>query len=213
MRLRLALGLALLGVLGVFVVVMSASASRLVSTNHVDPFGFVAVVRPGKKICQPGAVVPRDAASARVYVGTYGRPMPAISATVEQAGTAIAAGQLPAEAAPQGFVEVPLATPHPAASDGTLCLRFHTDHRVALAGAATAPGPGSEQIGGRAAGGALALALSGPRESWWSLLPALSERLAFGKAGFFGVWLLPLAAALLLLIWGATVRLLLRESS
>jgi hypothetical protein len=49
------------------------------------------------------------------------------------------------------------------------------------------------------------------RESWWQLLPTLSRRMGFGKALFFGTWTLPVAALLLLGLWIAVGRLLLRE--
>ena len=48
-------------------------------------------------------------------------------------------------------------------------------------------------------------------ESWWQLLGVLDERFGFGKATFFGDWTLPVAALLLLGVWVATVRLLIRE--
>jgi hypothetical protein len=51
------------------------------------------------------------------------------------------------------------------------------------------------------------------RESWWEMLGLLARRFHFGKAPFFDTWTLPLLAVLLLGVWIATVRLLVRELS
>ena len=55
------------------------------------------------------------------------------------------------------------------------------------------------------------LYLRAGEESWWQLIPTLSERFGLGKAPLYGAWSLLLAALLLLGVWIAVFRLLARE--
>lgn len=213
MRLRLAVATAMLCIVGLFVLEMSGRAPRLASTNHVDFLGFVATVPPHGTICQPATVLPADTGAARVFVGTYSHPAPMIRLTFREGTRAVTSGGLRA-GAPQGYLDVPFAYPHGATRVGTLCLHFEGPNQVALGGASAPAGDGSEQVDGQPAPGIVALAFMRPsRESWWQLLPTLDQRVGFGKASIFGNWTLPFAACLLLIVWAASIRLLLRETS
>lgn len=213
MRLRLAVAAAVLCIVGLFAFEMSGRAPRLASTNHVDFLGFVATVPPHGTICQPGTTLPEEAASARVFVGTYGHPAPGVQMTFREGSHVVTSGSLHA-GAPQGYLAIPFAYPHGATRVGTLCLRFEGPNQVALGGASASAGASSERVDGQAAPGVVALAFMRlGSESWWQLLPTLDRRLGFGKASVFGSWTLPVAASLLLIVWMASIRLLLREGS
>lgn len=213
MRLRLAVAAALLCIVGLFVLEMSGRAPRLAGTNHVNFLGFVATVPPHGTICQPNTLLPADAAQAKIFVGTYSHPAPAIQLTFREGSHLVSAGSLSA-GAPQGYVAVPLAYPHGATRAGTLCLRFEGQNQVALGGATAPAGASSAQVDGQAAPGIVALTFVRPgSESWWQLLPTLDQRLGFGKASIFGDWTLPVAASLLLISWLAAIGLLLKEGS
>jgi hypothetical protein len=74
-------------------------------------------------------------------------------------------------------------------------------------------GPGGTEVvnGQRQPGDISLLYTRQGSESWWQLLPTLVTRFGVGKASFFGDWTLPVIAFLLLAVWAAVVRLLLRE--
>jgi hypothetical protein len=213
MRLRIALAAALLCVAGLLVLEMSQSAPRLAGTNHVNVSAFVAAVPANGTVCQPGTFLPSDAAQVQMLISTYGHTAPAIHATFEEAGREMAAGSLRG-GGPQGYVMVPLSRLHRGNTGGTLCIRLHGRYAVAIGGAPAVAGTGSEQVNGKAQAGVLTLAFYRPdSESWWQLLPTLAQRLGLGKAAFFGAWMLPLATLLLLLIWIAAIRLLIKEGA
>jgi len=81
-----------------------------------------------------------------------------------------------------------------------------------LGGNVYTAGPGSEQVAGVPQPGRISVVYLRPgSESWWQLLPTLSQRFGLGKASFFGDWTLATVALLLLGVWVGTVRLLRRE--
>jgi hypothetical protein len=212
-RVRVALGIALVLVAGVLVLELSGRAPRTAATDHTNPQGFVATVPSEGTLCQPDMVLPADAASVEVLIGTYGHPVPQLTASFEDAGRqAIRPGRL-AAGAREGYVQIPLGYPHGATVGGTLCIHLgKTVHPVVLGGDTFGAGTMSEQVDGKPQAGRIDVVYLRPgRESWWQLLGALDERFGFGKASFFGGWTLPVAALLLLGVWIATLRLLVRE--
>jgi hypothetical protein len=212
-RVRVVLGIALALVAGAFVLDMSGRAPRLAGTDHTNPVGFVASIPSGGVLCQPSMVLPFDAKSVEVLVGTYGHPVPRMAASFEEAqGRIVATGEL-AAGQREGYVQIPLGYPHGQSAAGTLCIRVGKVVRpIVLGGDVFTPGPISERLDGRPRAGRIDVVYMRPgRESWWQLLGTLAERFGVGKASFFGTWTLALMALLLLGVWVAAVRLLVRE--
>jgi hypothetical protein len=211
-RVRLGLGVALLAVAGALVLEMSGRAPRQAGSDHISPAVFAATVPAGGLVCQPAPFLPDDAARAQILIGTYGRPAPALRLSfLDAAGARVASGQL-AAGAHEGTLVIPLSRVHGAPAAASVCLRVSGAAKVALGGEGGPVNPTSELVDNAAQPGRISLIyLRGGRESWWQLLPVLSERFGLGKAYFFGDWTLAFCALLLLGVWVGTIRLLLRE--
>jgi hypothetical protein len=212
MRVRIVLGVALIAVAAALILDMSGRAPRGAGSDHASPIVFVATVPGRGTLCQPAAELPDDAARVQILIGTYGRPLPDLRLSfLDRANTEVASGHLPAGGR-EGVVSLPLTHARRAPAATSACLRIGGSYQVALAGEAGAVNPNSEVIDGRQQPGRMSLLYFRPgQESWWSLLPELTRRFGLGKASFFGTWTLPAAALLLLGVWVAAVRLLLRE--
>lgn len=213
MRVRVVLGITLALAAGVLVLDMSGRAPRIAGTDHTNPPGFVAAIPSNGLVCQPSMQLPSDTENVEVLIGTYGHPVPWLTASFEGPGNRIiATGQL-AGGLHEGYVRIPLRHTHGSPVEGTLCIHVGTTaHAVVLAGDQFVPGPLSEQVNGRPQAGRIDVVYLRPgRESWWQLLGALDERFGLGKVPFFGNWTLPIVALLLLGVWIAAVRLLVRE--
>lgn len=214
MRLRAALAVALLGVIGALALDMSGSAPRLSGTNHVDPRGFFVKPPPGRIVCQPGVTLPADTGAVKLLVGTNGEPLPSIAATLRSAEGRVIARGTRAGGGRHGYVRVPLSPVLAHGGAGTLCFAFGASARVTVAGTGEAENASVATVDGHPEAGKIALYYLRPgSESWWQLLPTLARRFAFGKAAFLGAWALPLLALLLLATWIATIRLLTKEAS
>lgn len=212
MRLRIALAVALLCIAGAFALEMSGSARRLAGTNHIDPLGFVVVAPAGGRVCQPVALLPPGTGSVRALIGTYGRPLPAITTEFISPDEKVMTSGVLAGGGKQGYVDVPLHYSRRQGMPGTICLRFIGSHRVAIGGEPLAASTTSASVNGHPQPAGLALYyLRNKPESWWELLPIIVQRFGFGKAAFFGYWTLPAATLLLLLTWAAAMRLLVKE--
>ncbi len=213
MRVRLVLGVALAFAAGALILEMSGRGPRIAATDHTNPIGFVATVQANGSLCQPGMLLPADVGSVEVLIGTYGRRTPALSATFNDAGShTVAKGSL-VSGAHEGYIRIPLRYGGKAPIGGTLCVHVgRAAHPVSFAGDQFARGATSEQIDGSPQPGRIDVVYLRPgRESWWQLLGVLDERFGVGKARFLGDWTLPVAVLLLLGVWVATVRLLVRE--
>lgn len=209
---RLALGLAALLVLAVLLLEMSGAAPRSAGSDHNNPAVFAATVPGGGTLCQPIVPLPVDVARAQLLIGTYGRPVPALQLSFNGAGSAVATGFRPAGGA-EGTVVIPV---HRISSGvaSSFCLHVGGRSTVALGGEGGPIGASSELVNGVAQGGRVSLLyLRAGSESWWQLLPSLEHRFGLGKASFFGDWTLPVLALMLIGVWVATFRLLLRESA
>jgi hypothetical protein len=211
-RVRVVLAVALALVAGVLILDMSGRAPRIAGTDHTNPVGFVATIPSGGSVCQPSMVLPPDTGSVEVLVGTYGLPVPELAASFEGPGNRVVASGRLAAGTGQGYVKIPLRYAH-GSTAGTLCIHVGKVARpIVLGGDVFAAGLISEQVNGVPQAGRIDVVYLRPgRESWWQLLGALDERFGFGKASFFGDWTLPVAALLLLGVWIAAVRLLVRE--
>ena len=213
MRVRVVLALALALAVGAIVLDMSGSAPRIAATDHTNPQGFVATVPSGGVLCQPSMTLPSDAGSVEVLIGTYGHPVPRLTASFVGPGNHTLAPGTLAAGAREGYVRIPLGYPHGSTVGGALCIHVgKAVHPVVLGGDIFGAGSMSEQVNGKPQAGRIDVVYLRPgRESWWQLLGTLDERFGLGKASFFGDWTLPVAALLLLGVWVAVVRLLLRE--
>lgn len=192
---------------------MSGRAIRMAGTDHVSAPVFAAAVPSNGTLCQPDLVLPAQVGSVEMLIGTYGDPVPSIATSfVATDGKQIWAGRMPA-GAHEGNVTVPLRNPKMHEVAGTLCLRLgRTAHTVVFGGEQFAADESSEQIDGHPAAGRIELVYQRARpESWWQLLPALSERFGVGKTRFFGDWTLAAMVVLLAGVVIATLRLLDRE--
>jgi hypothetical protein len=209
---RVALGVALALAVGELVLLMSGSATRISGTDHINPVGFYGTLRGGQELCQASMLLPKDAGSVEVLVGTYGHPVPAMSVRFLGSHGALTSGQIAAGVA-QGDVTLPLRYPHGPTVSGTLCVGVGANtFTTVLGGDVFTPGPLSEQVAGKAQGGRIWVTYLRPgKESWWQLLGTLSTRFGLGKASFFGSWTLAAMALLLLGVWVGAVRLLVRE--
>ncbi len=212
MRVRVVLGVACAVVLGALALDMSGSAPRIADTDHLNPVGFFSSMLGGQELCQPQMLMPSDAQRVQLLLGTYGPPVPALAVRfVGTNGWVVSSGRISA-GSPQGTVTVPIAYPHGHTVSGSLCVRAGGTRKLVIAGDIVAPGPAADKVQGTIEGGRMAVTYLRPgRESWWQLLPTLSERLGFGKAPFFGTWTLPVAALLLVGVWIGVLRLLMRE--
>jgi hypothetical protein len=211
-RVRVVLCVALLVVAGALVLDMSGRAPRTAGSNHISPAVFSAAVPGGGLVCQPLNVLPDDAARVQLLIGTYGQPVPELRILFLGPGNAeVADGQLSAGGR-EGLVTIPLVhRRHPPAAQRA-CLRVGGSSRVVIGGEAGPVDPSAELVNGRQQPGRISLAyLRSGSESWWQLLPTLSQRFGRGKAAVFGDWTLPVAALLLLGVWAVAARLLIRE--
>jgi hypothetical protein len=211
MRVRIALGLALLATLIGFLIDMSGSAPRLAGSDHIDwpaPNPAVAVAPPGSPMCVT-TVLPSDTGS--LLIAIHGAPrLPRIAATFTAlGGRRLAAGVLRAGVPESAAVSIPLHHgPIPSVA-GRLCLRGAGRATLVYDGLA---GTGVATVGGAPASGAPAILFYRPgSESWWSLLGALDLRFGLGKWSIFGDWTLPVLALVALSLFGAVARLLARE--
>ncbi len=206
----LAVALAVAG--GALVLDMSGRAPRLAGTDHTVAASFVADLKGGQELCQPGMELPSDAERVEVLVGTYGPPVPQMTVRFLGSDDHVRAfGHIPA-GAPQGNVTIPISYPHGGTSPGTLCVLVRGGKNTVLGGAAFTAGPASEEVGGVPQPGRIwTLYLRPGRESWWQLLPTLSRRFGLGKTPFLGDWALPVAALALLGVWVGAIRVLRRE--
>jgi hypothetical protein len=211
-RVRIAIGLAVLATAIGFLVDMSGSAPRGAGDDQVTPAAFLNSVPGGGALCQGAMVLPNDAASIVMTVGTYGRPMPRIAVVFkDQAGRTTATGLLLAGTVQEGVVTIRLRYPHGPSVAGTLCIHVGGRRTIVIAGEGF-PGGSSVRVNDRPQLARIAVLYRRPgRESWWQLLGTLDQRFGLGKSSIFGDWTLPLLALAALALWIATVRVLARE--
>jgi hypothetical protein len=177
--------------------VLLPAEPRQAGSNYVPEFGPVIELRGADRHCQEEGLVPRDAAALRVRVGTYGRPTPAIRATMADVdGPVFSAGRLPAGRR-EGIVVVPLDPPVEESRGGVeACIATGRGGRTVMYGA-------GERIRFEW--------LREGEESWLELLPTVAHRFGLGKGLAIGAWLLVLAAVLLVGAIAVAARVAARE--
>ena len=219
MRVRVAIGLAVLATLGGLLVDMSRSAPRGAGDDHIARAGFYNVVPGGGTLCQGAMALPGDAASINVLIGTavasrHVYPIPRIAVDFKNArGRPVATGLLRAgTSASQAGNAIPLRYPHGPSVAGTLCLHVGGKHPIALAGFALPAVDAEVTVNGQPQTGRVAVNYMRPgSESWWQLLGALDLRFGLGKSSIFGDWTLPVLALVALALWVVAIRFLVRE--
>jgi len=213
MRVRIALGLALLATLIGFLIDMSGSAPRLAGGDRIHwpaPDPAVAVAPPGSRMCVEGTILPGDAASMLIAIHGANR-LPRITTTfTDTAGALLARGVLPAGAVESSAVTIALHRPaHAPSAVGSLCLRGGGRATLVYDGVT---GIGTTTVNGVDQPGSPAIIYyRRGSETWWSLLGALDLRFGLGKATIFGDWTLPVIALAALALFAGVVRLLLAE--
>lgn len=211
---RVVLAVGVLLALALFIRDMSGSGPRGAGDNQIRPDSFSEILPAGGTLCQAVGPLPDDAARASVLIGTYGRPMPAITLRfLSSSRRLVAYGQLaPGAPAKHGYVMVPLRRLRGAAAAAAACLRVSGTAHYAIGGETGIVTPTSAVINGKPQPGSISIFYyRRGSETWWDLLSTLDQRFAFGKATFFGAWTLPVAALLVLLVWVGSIRLLKRE--
>jgi hypothetical protein len=212
MRVRLAIGLGLLLVLGALVIVLSKSEQRLAGTNALVRVSGNDMPIPGRKsVCQPESV-PADTTSMRVFVGTRGKRAGPLDVSIKQGGRVVSLGSF-------GRVRDGLpatAKLSPVISEEHVPARvcFHNRGRAAvhLAGDRTpVPGSGANPYKVTFADEARIDYVRPGRESGWALAGTVADRFGRAKTSFFGSWTMWAVFALLGVTWAAATLLLLRR--
>jgi hypothetical protein len=211
-RVRVVLALAIVLAAGTLAIEMSGRAPRIAGSDHASTAMFSAVVPAGGVLCQLAPRLPKDAARVELRLGTHESSMPGLRLRFDDApGAAVATGLLRAGAR-QGLATIPLNRARGAPEAKRVCMRVEGSTSILVGGEIGQVTPDSEQVDGMLRPGRIGLLyLRAGEESWWQLLPLLADRFALGKASFFGGWTLPVLALVLLGVWVATWRLLVRE--
>ena len=173
------------------------SEPRLAGTNGVDAGSFSLVLASGEEYCVSGQFIPGGADRLRMTIGSYDRPIPPIHLRIiDETRRVLVGRRVPAPPA-QGVVTLPLGrTTDEPLRDATVCVTPH-GRRIALGGFNDDARiewlrPGSE--------------------SYFELAGTILHRFGVGKPGWTGGWTLVVALLLAAGVWGATIRLILRES-
>lgn len=173
---------------------------------------FSASLPAAGSVCQAVDSLPRDAARAQLTIGTYGKPVPALTLRFLDPGGRVSAEGSLAAGAHEGLVSIPLRDLSDPEAATEACLAVGHTGPIVLGGEGVPVSAFSERVDGKPVAGRITLLyFRKGSESWWQLLPALDERFGLAKASFFGPWLLVAAALALLGVWAATIRLLARQ--
>ncbi|HEX8052469.1 MAG TPA: hypothetical protein VF517_05710 [Thermoleophilaceae bacterium] len=178
------------------VAVMDDRAPRQAGNNGIKPVAFDVVAADRRPACQTGELVPKDAASLEMTIGTFGAPGAPLEATFTKDGRTVTSGRL-ARGWHEGVVRVPLRPVARTTGGVTVCIRSASRGRIALAGH-----EGRFRLAYFRAG----------RESWFDLAGTVTHRFGLGKAAWEGSWTIVLAAFLLLTGLGLALWTMLRQS-
>ena len=197
------LGLCLAGVLAL-VVLAGARETQLAFTIGVTPAGPQRAIEPGQTGCQGTIDVPEGGAfdAVEVALGTYGRPGPALAATIrEQPGGAVLesgrlAGGYPDVA--DGLQRIALDREVPAGSRIAVCLRNAGSTKVAPFGNGdVVNGLSTYTVDGEPAGTDITIRFQQPAQSMLSRFGEVADRAALFRPGWVGAWTYWLMAAVI----------------
>jgi hypothetical protein len=212
MRVRLAIALGLLVVLGWLAVVLSRTEQRLAWTNtQVNVSGNDVPIKGRKRACQPEAI-PAKTAALRVFVGTRAGRAGPLEGSIRARGREVASGDFgmvfdgqPATAELSRTVrsEIPTAR---------VCFRNRGRATVRLAGDRTPIRFGGVNPYGTVYDDEPRVDYLRPgEETWWSLAGTVADRFGGAKTTFFGPWTMWAVFALIGTIWLAAIVLMLRR--
>jgi hypothetical protein len=209
MRVRLAIGLGLILVLGLLVAILSKTEQRLAGTNaQVKVSGNDVPIRGRKVACQ-SENVPATAAALRVFVGGDGGPL---EVSIRQGNRTVARGRF-------GFVLDGLPTTAglspPVSRDivpAEVCFRNRGRRTLRLAGDRTPlKFSGANPWGLVFADKPRIDYLRAGEESGWALAGTVADRFGRSKTSFFGSWTMWVVFALVAATWATAGGLLLRR--
>jgi hypothetical protein len=184
---------------------LSERGHHVTGGNSLQPSQYVAILGPGKQLCQDGEVMPAGSGSVELVAGTFGRPGPPLGVTVGQTRRGDSPGGYG-----DGFVRVPFGGPPPLATPANtrVCVRNRGRTRAAIAGRRSHPGTAAT-VAGKPADGRITLRWRAAKEaSWWADAGAVAARVTRGKADL-GPWT---PALLLALVWAGALTLVLRSA-
>jgi hypothetical protein len=200
MRIRAVLAAGFVAIAVGLALVLIDSERRQAGSNFVPEFAEVLTIDGTGSHCQADQVIPADAATLRLLIGTYGGPTPEIGVTVRSGGETIASAELPAGRS-EGHILIPVGPFEERREDAEVCVEVRgtgDDRRTVLYGTL-----GQVRFEWLREG----------RESWLELIPTVAHRFGLGKPFLSGAWVLWLAAGLLALAWLLALRLVVRELS
>ncbi len=190
MPVRLAAGAAGLIVIAAAVLAfLLPSHEVIVGTNRVSLSHGSLTVPGAKRKCQRLPTVPRGADRLRVGIaGTFGGPVPALGAQIEQRGRVLGAGAVSPVRADR-IVEVPLLRPTlPATGRTLLCFNNPGPGFVSLRGELRKVARPSGRVVRRPVAGVLFVAPG--TSSWLSRIGEIARRYGYGQTGALGPWTL-----------------------
>jgi hypothetical protein len=197
----------MLAILGFGIGILLKREPRSGGANLATDTGFVIPLAHGQQLCDPGEIVPADTAALRVSAEARG-PAPELSATIASGSMPSRSGRLGA-GWHTGTLDIPVARVTQTIV-GTVCLANRGANEVRLGG--SAPNSSIIQIAGKPFDGRPRVEYMRPgRESWLSLLPALSHRFSLGKSDLVRHWAAAAAIVLVLIAVAVTIRAVLGE--
>jgi hypothetical protein len=198
MRVGAVLAAALVAVAVGLVLVLLDTAPRQAGTNYIPESGEALTIEGNGSHCQGDQVIPADAASLRLLVGTFERPTPELSVSVRAGGQTIASGSLRA-GGKEGHVVIPIEPVEALHEHAEVCIKVR------------APGKGRRTVLYGVPGAVHLEWLRGGEESWLELAPTVAHRFGLGKPFLSGAWVLWLSAVLLAAAWAVALRTAVRE--
>jgi hypothetical protein len=211
MRVRVAIVLGLVLVIGLLVVTLSQSKQRLSSSNAQVVVSGADVPIPGRsQACQPEGIA-GDTSALRVFVGTEARLAGPLGVSIRRGDRTISRGSF-------GFVTngAPARaelTP-PIRTETTpveVCFRNRGRAEIRLAGDRTPLRGGANPAGFIFDDEPRVDYLRSGSESWWDIAGLVSDRFGRGKTTFFGSWTMWAVFALVGVTWAIGIALLLRR--
>jgi hypothetical protein len=189
---------------------MAHTGERLAGSNSVKLQQPVVQSSGGQNVCQ-GVLLPRDAASALLFVAPT-KPMgPPLTLTIVAGKQTVArspiAGGWTGGVARFAFARVARTYP-----DSRLCVHNGGRDPIAFGGLPSAA-PTSTTVAGVPQHGTVTIEFF--REgtsSWWSLLPTIAHRAGVLKGSLAGAWSFWLAAGLIVLAGVAALLITAREA-
>jgi hypothetical protein len=187
---------------------MSHTAERVAGSNSVKLQQPVVQASRGQRLCQ-GVVLPRDAASALMFVAPTGPTGPPLTLTIAARGRTLAHSHIAGgwTGGVAKFAFPPIAHTEAAAR---LCVRNDGRDPIAFGGLPTAELT-STTVGGKGQHGSITIQFfRAGTSSWWSLLPTIAHRAGVLKGSFAGAWGFWAACALIVLAGASALLIVVR---